>query len=210
MDGLVEDYAHILDAEGLFACVRIGTIEFHASGSRVDDVEAPDRIIVNLEPHEQLNWGDVGRAARHLLDRLADLGLSSFAEALAIEEHPFFHTGHRSAATLRQRQGAGRVGLCQPAPAGHLNCSDVRMAFRPLVPFGDAHPRDAVPAQDHSISPPPIRQASPTMTEITRSSGSSFSDATRIVSNAIHTTFMTPATNSSAMSSQQQPTHIVP
>ncbi|WP_225010882.1 non-homologous end-joining DNA ligase LigD [Novosphingobium percolationis] len=44
-----------------------------------DDVEAPDRIIVDLEPHEQLNWADVCAAARHLLDRLADLGHFSFA-----------------------------------------------------------------------------------------------------------------------------------
>lgn len=44
-----------------------------------DDVEAPDRIIVDLEPHEQLNCADVCGAARHLLDRLADLGLSTFA-----------------------------------------------------------------------------------------------------------------------------------
>lgn len=78
-DGQVEEYIYVEDAAGLLACVQMGTIEFHAWGSRVADVEAPDRMIFDLDPDETVGWDDVRRAARHIHDRLADIGLVSFA-----------------------------------------------------------------------------------------------------------------------------------
>ncbi|WP_408586413.1 DNA ligase D [Novosphingobium sp.] len=78
-DGHAEDYLYIQDAAGLLSCVQMGTIEFHAWGSRVRDVEAPDRMVFDLDPDEGLGWDDVRHAARHLHDRLADIGLASFA-----------------------------------------------------------------------------------------------------------------------------------
>ena len=78
-DGHSEDYIYVEDAAGLLTCVQMGTIEFHAWGSGIKDVEAPDRMIFDLDPDEGLDWDDVRRAARHLHDRLADIGLASFA-----------------------------------------------------------------------------------------------------------------------------------
>ncbi|MCW1384070.1 DNA ligase D [Novosphingobium sp. KCTC 2891] len=78
-DGHAEDYLYVEDAAGLLACVQMGTIEFHAWGSRVGDVEAPDRMVFDLDPDEGLGWDEVRGAARHLHDRLADIGLASFA-----------------------------------------------------------------------------------------------------------------------------------
>lgn len=78
-DGGVEDYLYIKDAAGLAACVQMGTIEFHGWGCRTDDVEAPDRMIFDLDPDEGLDFGDVTRAARDIRRRLSDLGLISFA-----------------------------------------------------------------------------------------------------------------------------------
>ncbi|MGC1269527.1 MAG: DNA ligase D [Croceibacterium sp.] len=78
-DGGAEDYLYLEDAEGILACVQMGTIEFHGWASKVADVEAPDRMIFDLDPDEGLDFGDVKRAAKDIRDRLADLGLTSFA-----------------------------------------------------------------------------------------------------------------------------------
>ncbi|MDP3674778.1 MAG: DNA ligase D [Novosphingobium sp.] len=78
-DGGAEDYLWLDSAEGLLACVQMGTIEFHGWGSRASDVEHPDRLIIDLDPDEGLDFGDVKSAARDIHDRLEDLGLVSFA-----------------------------------------------------------------------------------------------------------------------------------
>lgn len=78
-DGGAEDYLYISDAEGILACVQMGTIEFHGWGATVRDVEQPDRMIFDLDPDEGLDFDDVRRAARDIRKRLADLGLVTFA-----------------------------------------------------------------------------------------------------------------------------------
>ena len=78
-DGGHEDYLFIADATGILQCVQMGTIEFHGWGSRSSDVEAPDRMIFDLDPDEGLGFEEVKAAARDIRDRLSDLGLVSFA-----------------------------------------------------------------------------------------------------------------------------------
>lgn len=78
-DGGIEDYIYIDDGAGILACVQMGTIEFHAWGSLVDAVEAPDRMIFDLDPDEGLGFDAVTRAAEDIRDRLAERGLASFA-----------------------------------------------------------------------------------------------------------------------------------
>ena len=58
-NGQAEDYLYIEDAAGLLSCVQMGTIEFHGWGSRTSDVEAPDRMVFDLDPDEGLDFGDV-------------------------------------------------------------------------------------------------------------------------------------------------------
>jgi bifunctional non-homologous end joining protein LigD len=78
-DGSVEPYLYVDDAEGLVACVQMGTIEFHGWGSSVADVEKPDRLVFDLDPDEGLGFAEVKKAAIDLKDHLADIGLVSFA-----------------------------------------------------------------------------------------------------------------------------------
>jgi bifunctional non-homologous end joining protein LigD len=78
-DGSIEDYLYLDSADGLAACVQMGTIEFHGWGSRAEDVERPDRMIFDLDPDEGLDFEAVKTAAKHIHDRLADIGLASFA-----------------------------------------------------------------------------------------------------------------------------------
>jgi bifunctional non-homologous end joining protein LigD len=78
-DGGEEDYLYIDHVDGLLACVQMGTIEFHGWGSRVEDVERPDRLVIDLDPDEGLDFGDVKKAARDIRRTLEDIGLTSFA-----------------------------------------------------------------------------------------------------------------------------------
>ena len=78
-DGGTEEYIFIEDADGLLACVQMGTIEFHAWGSHVDDVERPDRMIFDLDPDVGLDFEDVKKGAFDLQRHLSDIGLVSFA-----------------------------------------------------------------------------------------------------------------------------------
>ncbi|HEX9806365.1 MAG TPA: non-homologous end-joining DNA ligase, partial [Alteraurantiacibacter sp.] len=77
--GGTEDYLYLEDAAGILACVQMGTIEFHGWVCRSTDVEAPDRMVFDLDPDEGLDFGDVKQAAKDVHRHLADLGLASFA-----------------------------------------------------------------------------------------------------------------------------------
>lgn len=77
-DGGEEPYLYVDDADGLLACVQMGTIEFHGWGSRADDVERPDRLVFDLDPDEGLAFDKVVSAAMHVRDLLAEIGLATF------------------------------------------------------------------------------------------------------------------------------------
>ena len=77
-DGSVEPYLYIDDADGLVACVQMGTIEFHGWGSRIDPLEKPDRMVFDLDPDEGLDFADTKKAAEYLREQLAEIGLVSF------------------------------------------------------------------------------------------------------------------------------------
>ena len=76
-DGKQEDYLYVEDVAGIVACVQMGTIEFHGWGSRVADLERPDRLVCDLDPDEGLGFEAVKAAALLIRDRLKKLGLES-------------------------------------------------------------------------------------------------------------------------------------
>ena len=78
-DGGAEDYLFVTDADGILACVQMGTIEFHGWAAKADAVERPDRMIFDLDPDEGLDFEAVKRAARDIRRQLGDIGLVSFA-----------------------------------------------------------------------------------------------------------------------------------
>lgn len=77
-DGGTEDYLYVEDVAGILSCVQMGTIEFHVWGSRVEDIEKPERMIFDLDPDVGLDFADVKQAAQDIRAMLSDIGLVSF------------------------------------------------------------------------------------------------------------------------------------
>jgi len=72
------DYVGVDDLEGLLTLVQFGALELHPWGSRGDDLEHPDRLVIDLDPGPDVAWSRVVAAAVRLRDVLRILGLESF------------------------------------------------------------------------------------------------------------------------------------
>ena len=77
-DGHDEPYLYVDDATGVLTCVQMGAIEFHGWGSKVADVERPDRLVFDLDPDEGLGFAHVRDAAFQLRDVLGEMGLATW------------------------------------------------------------------------------------------------------------------------------------
>lgn len=77
-DGGKEDYVALTGPEALIAAAQVGVLEVHIWGSRVDDIERPDRLVLDLDPAPDLDFCAVAAAAEEMRDALAALGLKSF------------------------------------------------------------------------------------------------------------------------------------
>jgi bifunctional non-homologous end joining protein LigD len=74
----VGEYLVVDDLAGLIGLVQIGILEIHTWNSVVERLETPDRLVFDLDPGDDLVWGDVVSAARLLREFLHDQGLESF------------------------------------------------------------------------------------------------------------------------------------
>jgi bifunctional non-homologous end joining protein LigD len=75
-----EELISIEDLDGLLTLVQAGTLEIHAWGSTIDDVEHCNRIVFDLDPGDDVPWAAVNAAAKELRSRLDDLKLVSFVK----------------------------------------------------------------------------------------------------------------------------------
>lgn len=76
--GSTADYIYIEDARGLLELVQMNTLELHPWGARIADVERPDRLVLDLDPHEDVSWKEVIAAAREIRELLGQVGMESF------------------------------------------------------------------------------------------------------------------------------------
>ncbi|NNM27335.1 MAG: DNA ligase D [Phycisphaerales bacterium] len=75
-----EPYVVIDDLEGLVSLVQMGVLEIHTWGSRVDNLERPDHLVIDLDPGEGILWEHVAASAEFVRTYLEDLGLVSFVK----------------------------------------------------------------------------------------------------------------------------------
>jgi bifunctional non-homologous end joining protein LigD len=74
-DGLVVD-----SLAGLISTVQLGILEIHTWNATVDDIERPDRIVLDLDPGPGVTWARVIEAARLIREMLERVGLESFVK----------------------------------------------------------------------------------------------------------------------------------
>ncbi len=74
-----KEYIVIDDLAGLITLIQFGALELHPWGCTADQPDKPDRLIFDFDPGEQIEWEEIVSAARELRDRLAGMGLVSFA-----------------------------------------------------------------------------------------------------------------------------------
>ncbi len=72
------EYLVVDSAEALVSLIQGDIIEIHAWNSTADRVEHPDRIVLDLDPGDGVEWAQVVAAALQLRDLLSSLGLQSW------------------------------------------------------------------------------------------------------------------------------------
>jgi bifunctional non-homologous end joining protein LigD len=64
--------------EALLGLVQMGVLEIHTWNARYEELEAPDRIVLDLDPGPGVSWARVIEAALELREALSEHGLTSF------------------------------------------------------------------------------------------------------------------------------------
>lgn len=77
-DGDSHDYLYFTQKKALIAAAQLGVLELHVWGSKVDDIERPDRLVFDLDPDEGLAFGKVKEAATLMRAVLREFDLESF------------------------------------------------------------------------------------------------------------------------------------
>jgi bifunctional non-homologous end joining protein LigD len=73
-------YLYVDDLPGIIALAQIGVLEIHPWGTRVERIERPDRLVLDLDPAPGLPWPRVVEAAEEARALLQDQGLVSFVK----------------------------------------------------------------------------------------------------------------------------------
>lgn len=76
-EGPVE-YLMVDGLPAIVSLVQVGALELHVRGARADDLDRPERLVIDLDPGPGVGWTPLKRTAVELKDRLADAGLRSF------------------------------------------------------------------------------------------------------------------------------------
>ena len=80
--GKIEPYITLSTAEALAGLAQMGVLEVHPWGSRNDDLEHPDRIIIDLDPDATISVGETWRRVpAEVRKELKKLGLESFLKS---------------------------------------------------------------------------------------------------------------------------------
>jgi bifunctional non-homologous end joining protein LigD len=79
--GKIEPYITLSSAEALAGLAQMGVLEVHPWGSRNEDLEHPDRIIIDLDPDAAIPWARLAESAAEVRRQLKNLGLESFLKS---------------------------------------------------------------------------------------------------------------------------------
>jgi bifunctional non-homologous end joining protein LigD len=74
------EYLFLEDERGLVSLAQMGVLEIHPWGSRINRLEEPDRMTLDLDPGPRVEWPRVVETAQRIRDFLHELGLTSFVK----------------------------------------------------------------------------------------------------------------------------------
>ena len=80
-NGKVEPYITLSTQQALAGLAQIGVLEVHPWGSTNEDLEHPDRIIIDLDPDTSISWPTLAAAALEVRANLKKLNLESFLKS---------------------------------------------------------------------------------------------------------------------------------
>jgi bifunctional non-homologous end joining protein LigD len=161
--GRTADFPVVADAAGLAWIANLGCIELHTWHSRVDDVERPDYLLIDLDPSEGNPWSHVREIALVVKEVMDELGLTSFPKTSGATglhvlapirpELAFPHV--RDFAKALAKEVERRIGD-QDVATTTWKVADRRGVF---VDYGQ-NARDRTIASAYSIRPTPDARAS--------------------------------------------------
>jgi bifunctional non-homologous end joining protein LigD len=76
-----EPYITISTGEALVALAQLGVLEIHPWGAKNDDLEHPDRIIIDLDPDTSIPWSTLASSADAVRKLFRKLDLDSFLKS---------------------------------------------------------------------------------------------------------------------------------
>lgn len=76
----IAECIYIKDFSGLKSLVQMGSLEIHPWGSRINSVEYPDIITIDLDPSPEISWRKLVEAAKKIRDYLKKYQLKSFVK----------------------------------------------------------------------------------------------------------------------------------
>jgi bifunctional non-homologous end joining protein LigD len=79
--GGMSDFLYVTSVKELVTLAQFGVLELHPWGSRVENVEAPDTLVFDLDPGPDVPWSKIAHGASGLRERLRHLGLTGFLQA---------------------------------------------------------------------------------------------------------------------------------
>ncbi len=80
-NGKVEPYITLSTQQALAGLAQIGVLEIHPWGSTNDNLEHPDRIIIDLDPDISIPWPTLAASALEVRAQLKKLNLESFLKS---------------------------------------------------------------------------------------------------------------------------------
>ena len=79
--GKPEPYITLSTREALAGLAQMGVLELHPWGAQNNNLEHPDRIVIDLDPDESISWPTLASAAKETRTLLKKLGLESFLKS---------------------------------------------------------------------------------------------------------------------------------
>ncbi|HEY8163967.1 MAG TPA: non-homologous end-joining DNA ligase [Gemmatimonadaceae bacterium] len=76
----IGDYMVADELRGVVGIAQMGVLELHTWNSTIDDIERPNRIVIDLDPGDNITWRQVIAAARLVRNALTALDLESFVK----------------------------------------------------------------------------------------------------------------------------------